>query len=375
MMIFLKDKLIKIFFNSVVNLPTPINLTIFWNFGSLLGLCLIIQLLSGIFLTMHYTAHTDYSFMSIVHIMQDVNYGWLVRLIHMNGASMFFISVYCHIGRGIYYGSYKFKMVWFMGVLILFMMMGTAFVGYVLPWGQMSFWGATVITNLLSAIPVYGQMLVEWLWGGFSVSNSTLNRFYTFHFLMPFILLLLVIIHLFYLHNSGSNNPLGVKSNFYMIKFHSYFTFKDLVGFMLLIYFLMYIVLECPNLLGDSENFLMANPMVTPLHIQPEWYFLFAYTILRSIPNKFGGVLSLGLSVLIIIIFLFIDLSKFQNMVYYPINQLYYWSFIMNIILLTWLGMQPVENPFIYLGQISTFYYFIYYFLSILMKLYWDILL
>nr|AWN56210.1 cytochrome b [Dinocampus coccinellae] len=358
--------------NFLLNLPTPLNLTILWNFGSLLGVCFMVQLLSGIFLTMHYAPHIDYSFMSIVHIMQDVNYGWLVRMIHMNGASFFFICVYIHIGRGLYYGSYALKLVWMIGVLILFIMMGAAFMGYVLPWGQMSFWGATVITNLVSAIPYIGEMLVSWLWGGFSVSNATLNRFYTFHFLMPFILILFVGSHLIFLHFYMSSNPLGIKSKYYMIKFHLYYSLKDIVGGVILFYLLMMIVLEWPYLMGDAENFLKANSMVTPVHIQPEWYFLFAYTILRSIPNKLGGVLALVMSILMLLVKSYLKLSNFQSMMFYYLNKFLFWLFVFNLILLTWLGSQSVEAPYVVMGQMSTVIYFMYYFTDYVMKLIWD---
>nr|AHX97797.1 cytochrome b [Elasmosoma sp. QL-2014] len=365
----------KVFSMSLIKLATPVNLTIFWNMGSLLGMCLFIQFLTGLILTMHYTSHIEWSFMSVVHIMQDVNYGWGVRLLHMNGASLFFISVYFHVGRGLYYGSYKLKLVWFMGVLILFLMMGIAFMGYVLPWGQMSFWGATVITNLLSAVPGIGGILVEWLWGGFSVGNATLNRFYTFHFLLPFILLGVVFLHLLFLHESGSSNPIGVKSGFYMIKFHSYFTIKDLVGFLVVAYLLFYVVLEAPYVLGDPENFLEANSMVTPVHIQPEWYFLFAYTILRSVPNKLGGVVALVMSILILFVCSFFNKSDFQSMFSYPISQGYFWSFVNLVILLTWLGGQPVEAPYVALSQVCTCAYFFYFFIDPLFKMIWDFML
>nr|AHX97809.1 cytochrome b [Mirax sp. QL-2014] len=363
--------LLKMVSDMLIKLPTPLNISIWWNFGSLLGLCLIIQLLTGIFLSMHYTAYVDYSFYSVVHIMKDVNYGWLMRLLHMNGASMFFICIYNHIGRGIYYGSYKLNKVWLVGVLLLLLLMMTAFMGYVLPWGQMSFWGATVITNLLSALPSAGgrEFTSEW---GFSVDNATLNRFYSFHFLMPFILLMFVIIHLILLHEKGSNNPLGVNSDNYKIIFHNYFTIKDLLGFLILIFFLMYLVMQMPYLMGDPENFLEANSMVTPVHIQPEWYFLFAYTILRSIPNKLSGVIALLMSILILIVMIFINNNNFQSTHFYPVNQVLYWFFIFNFIILTWLGAQPVEHPFIFISQIFTVIYFFFYFLNSYLQYMWD---
>nr|QTC30711.1 cytochrome b [Psyttalia concolor] len=369
---FMKNKIFEILMNSLVNLPTPVNISIWWNFGSLLGLCLIIQIITGLFLSMHYTSNIEYSFNSIIHIIQDVNYGWLMRLIHMNGASFFFICVYLHIGRGLYYMSFKFVKTWMVGVLILLMMMGIAFLGYVLPWGQMSFWGATVITNLVSALPYVGLMLVEWLWGGFSVNNATLNRFYSLHFLLPFILLFMVIIHLMFLHETGSNNPLGLDSNYYKIIFHNYFFLKDILGYMIFTMILMAMVMEVPYILSDPENFIMANSMITPIHIQPEWYFLFAYTILRSIPNKLSGVVALLLSILILMILPFIYTNKFQGLMFYPINQVYFWFYFNMLILLTWLGSQAVESPFIKLSQLLTILYFMYYFLNFYLMIIWD---
>nr|APF47471.1 cytochrome b [Snellenius sp. SNS-2016] len=356
----------------IIKLPTPVNISIWWNFGSLLGLCLIFQIISGLFLSMHYTPNINYAFYSIVHIMKDVWYGWLIRLLHMNGASFFFICIYFHIGRGLYYGSYKLIKVWLIGVMILLILMMTAFMGYVLPWGQMSFWGATVITNLLSALPYLGIMLVEWLWGGFSVDNATLNRFYSFHFLMPFILMMMVIIHLMFLHEKGSNNPLGLNSNYYKIIFHNYYSLKDIVGFIILLKILFILMFQSPYLLSDPENFIEANSMVTPVHIQPEWYFLFAYTILRSIPNKLSGVIALIFSILILMILSFLKISKFQSLQFYPINQFYFWIFLMNVMLLTWLGAQPVESPYIMISQIFTIFYFMFYYLNNYLMNLWD---
>nr|APF47558.1 cytochrome b [Hygroplitis sinica] len=367
-----KNLILSILNELIINLPTPVNISILWNFGSLLGLCLIIQIITGLFLSMHYASNINYSFYSIIHIMKDVNYGWLIRLMHMNGASFFFICIYLHVGRGLYYGSYKLLKVWIIGVLILLMLMMTAFMGYVLPWGQMSFWGATVITNLLSALPYLGSMLVEWLWGGFSVDNSTLNRFYTFHFLLPFILMMLVIIHLMFLHEVGSSNPLGLNSNYYKIIFHNYYTLKDMIGFKILFFMLMILLIQDPYKLGDPENFIEANPMVTPVHIQPEWYFLFAYTILRSIPNKLSGVMASMLTILILMILPFFNLNNFQSIQFYPLNQLFFWLFFINVYLLTWLGSQPVEYPFIFLSQIFTVMYFLFYFLNNFLMNFWD---
>lgn len=370
--IFKKNELLKIFFNSFINLPTPINISIWWNFGSLLGLCLIIQIIRGLFLSIHYCNNTIFAFNRIIHIIQDVNIGWIFRLIHINGASFFFICLYLHIGRGIYYGSYKLIKPWLIGVIIFLITIGTAFIGYVLPWGQISFWGATVITNLVSTIPFIGQILVEWIWGGFSVRNPTLNRFFTFHFILPFIIRALVIIHLLFIHTTGSNNPLGINRNLYKINFHIYFTLKDLIGFLLLIFILLIIVLLKPFILRDPENFILANSIITPTHIQPEWYFLFAYTILRSIPNKLGGVIALLLSILILIIMPFINYNKFQRIIFYPINQILFWTFINIIIILTWLGSQRVESPFTEIRQIITILYFSFYLINPILIIIWD---
>nr|UAT98051.1 cytochrome b [Ambulyx tobii]WMQ52807.1 cytochrome b [Ambulyx schauffelbergeri] len=363
---------IKIINGSLIDLPTPSNISSWWNFGSLLALCLMIQILTGLFLTMYYTANIDMAFYSVNYICRNVNYGWLIRTIHANGASFFFICIYIHIGRGIYYESFNLKFTWFIGVLILFMLMATAFMGYVLPWGQMSFWGATVITNLLSAIPYLGNMLVNWIWGGFAVDNATLTRFYTFHFLLPFIIMMLTMIHLLFLHQTGSNNPLGLNSNLDKIPFHPFFTYKDLIGFIILMFLLTMLTLINPYLLGDPDNFIPANPLVTPIHIQPEWYFLFAYAILRSIPNKLGGVIALVMSILILIILPLTFNKKMQGLQFYPINQILFWFFIIMIMLLTWIGARPVENPYIITGQILTILYFSYFIINPLTSKYWD---
>nr|YP_006504063.1 cytochrome b [Actias selene]AFM95203.1 cytochrome b [Actias selene] len=367
--------IIKIINGSLIDLPSPSNISMWWNFGSLLAVCLIIQNLTGLFLTMYYTANIELAFFSVNYICRNVNYGWLIRTLHANGASFFFICIYLHIGRGIYYESFNLKYTWFIGVIILFMLMATAFMGYVLPWGQMSFWGATVITNLLSAIPYLGTMLVNWIWGGFAVDNATLTRFYTFHFLLPFIVLMLTMIHLLFLHQTGSNNPLGLNSNMDKIPFHPYFTYKDLIGFIILIMFLSLLTLINPYLLGDPDNFIPANPLVTPIHIQPEWYFLFAYAILRSIPNKLGGVIALIMSILILIILPLTFFKKIQGIQFYPINQIMFWTFIMMVILLTWIGARPVEAPYIITGQLLTIFYFLYFIMNPLISIYWDKLL
>nr|UFP05420.1 cytochrome b [Sucra jujuba] len=367
--------IIKIINGSLIDLPSPSNISSWWNFGSLLALCLIIQIITGLFLTMYYTANIEMAFYSVNYICRNVNYGWLIRTLHANGASFFFICIYLHIGRGIYYESFNLKHTWMVGVMILFLLMATAFMGYVLPWGQMSFWGATVITNLLSAIPYLGTMLVNWIWGGFAVDNATLTRFYTFHFLLPFIILMMTMIHLLFLHQTGSNNPLGLNSNLDKIPFHPFFTYKDLIGAILLMFFLIMLTLINPNMLGDPDNFIPANPLVTPVHIQPEWYFLFAYAILRSIPNKLGGVIALIMSILILIILPFTFNKKIQGIQFYPINQIMFWFFVMMVILLTWIGARPVEDPYIITGQLLTFFYFSYFIINPMLNKYWDNLL
>nr|YP_010172400.1 cytochrome b [Biston thoracicaria]QSH89378.1 cytochrome b [Biston thoracicaria] len=363
---------IKIINNSLIDLPSPSNISSWWNFGSLLALCLITQIITGLFLTMYYTANIEMAFYSVNYICRNVNYGWLIRTLHANGASFFFICIYLHIGRGIYYESFNLKYTWMVGVMILFLLMATAFMGYVLPWGQMSFWGATVITNLLSAIPYLGTMLVNWIWGGFAVDNATLTRFYTFHFLLPFIILMMTMIHLLFLHQTGSNNPLGLNSNLDKIPFHPFFTYKDLIGFIMLLMFLIMLTLINPNMLGDPDNFIPANPLVTPVHIQPEWYFLFAYAILRSIPNKLGGVIALIMSILILIILPITFNKKMQGIQFYPMNQMLFWFFMTMVILLTWIGARPVEDPYIITGQLLTFFYFSYFIINPLFNKYWD---
>nr|QNE85527.1 cytochrome b [Melanostoma mellinum] len=361
--------------NALVDLPTPINISIWWNFGSLLGLCLIIQILTGLFLAMHYTADINMAFNSVDHICRNVNYGWLLRTLHANGASFFFICIYMHVGRGMYYGSYLFTTTWLSGTIILFLVMGTAFMGYVLPWGQMSFWGATVITNLLSAIPYLGLDLVQWIWGGFAVDNATLTRFFTFHFIFPFIVLATVMIHLLFLHQTGSNNPMGLNSNLDKIPFHPFFTYKDTTGFIILMMMLLLLTLMNPYMLGDPDNFIPANPLVTPIHIQPEWYFLFAYAILRSIPNKLGGVIALVMSIAILMIMPFYHLSKFRGIEFYPMNKILFWIMVSIVILLTWIGARPVEDPYILIGQLLTILYFMYYLINPLICKWWDNLL
>nr|BAW99966.1 cytochrome b [Mnais costalis] len=367
----LSHPLLKITNNALIDLPTPSNITMWWNFGSLLGLCLMMQIATGLFLAMHYTASIETAFDSVNHICRDVNHGWMLRTLHANGASFFFICIYLHIGRNIYYGSYKYAHTWSVGVIILFLVMGTAFMGYVLPWGQMSFWGATVITNLLSAVPYLGTVLVQWVWGGFAVDNATLTRFFTFHFVLPFIVVAATMVHLLFLHQTGSNNPTGINSDSDKVPFHPYFTWKDLVGFIILVMVLTVMSLISPYMLGDPDNFIPANPLVTPVHIQPEWYFLFAYAILRSIPNKLGGVLSLVMSIAILFI-LPLYKSNFRSLSCYPLNQVLFWSMVSTVGLLTWIGARPVEEPYILAGQILTVVYFAFYLIHPLMMSMWD---
>nr|YP_010963586.1 cytochrome b [Telingana formosanus]WKZ08069.1 cytochrome b [Telingana formosanus] len=369
---FKSNKLLNIMSNSLIYLPTPTNLSTWWNFGSILGLCLIIQLMSGILLSMHYTANIEFAFNSINHIMRDVNYGWLMRTIHANGASLFFMCMFMHVGRGMYYSSYKFYNTWYSGVIIMLLTMATAFLGYVLPWGQMSFWGATVITNLLSAIPYLGDMMVKWIWGGFAVNNPTLSRFFSIHFILPFMLIMMIIIHLFFLHMTGSSNPLGLNSKMDKIPFHPFYSIKDLMGFSLTLLLMLMINMMEPYLLSDPDNFSPADPMVTPVHIQPEWYFLFAYAILRSIPNKLGGVLALLMSILILSILPMSMKMKFKGLTFYPINQFIFWIFISNFMMLTWLGSQPVEDPFINTGITMTLTYFMYFIMDPIIIKMWD---
>lgn len=364
--------IIKILNNSLIDLPAPNNLSSWWNFGSLLGLCLTIQIATGLFLAIHYTPHAELAFSSISHIIQDVNYGWLLRNIHANGGSIFFICLYLHVGRGLYYGSYLFIETWNIGVIILILVIITAFIGYVLPWGQIRFWGATVITNLLSAIPYIGKTLVEWVWGGFAVDNPTLSRFFALHFILPFIIALLSAIHLLFLHQSGSNNPIGLNSDSIKIPFHSYYTTKDLVGFIILLFLTFIISLGIPNLLADPENFFPTNPLVTPIHIKPEWYFLWAYAILRSIPNKLGGVIAIFIAILILLISPLINTHKHRGYQFYPLSQIIFWTLIRTTSILTWIGGRPVEAPFEFIGKIATLMYFLLHLIIPISALSWD---
>nr|YP_009093741.1 cytochrome b [Hemiodoecus leai]AIS38314.1 cytochrome b [Hemiodoecus leai] len=364
--------LLKILNNSIIDLPTPSSISTWWNFGSLLGLCLMTQTITGILIAMHYYSDPQTTFMNMVYLSSNVNTGWLLRHTHANGASLFFICMYMHTGRGLYFSSYKMSSTWIMGTMILLMTMATAFLGYVLPWGQMSFWGATVITNLVSTIPHVGDQLINWLWGGFAISKPTLTRFFTLHFMLPFIIMMMVIMHLFFLHTTGSSNPLGLNSNLDKLPFHPYFTSKDSVGFIMMMFIFIYLNLSHPFILNDPDNFVPANPLSTPVHIQPEWYFLFAYAILRSIPNKLGGVIALTMSIMILTVMPLSEKSKFSSKNFYPLNQLMFWTFILNILMLTWIGAHPVEDPFIIMGQVMTCLYFSFFLSNPLTSQWWD---
>jgi ubiquinol-cytochrome c reductase cytochrome b subunit len=358
-----KDFILAVVDNHLIDYPTPINITWAWSFGLLASICLGIQLITGIFLAMHYTPHVDLAFASVEHIMRDVNNGWLIRYIHANGASMFFIIVYSHMFRGLYYGSYMHprQHLWCSGVLIFLLMMGTAFMGYVLPWGQMSFWGATVITNLVSAIPIAGPSIVEWLWGGFSVDNATLNRFFSIHYLLPFAITGLVIVHIALLHKDGSNNPLGIDSSTDKIPFYPYCYVKDLFILLLFIVFFSVFLFYYPNLLGHPDNYIPANPMVTPAHIVPEWYFLPFYAILRSIPDKLGGVIAMFGAIVVLFLIPFINQSEVRSSTFRPIYRKVFWFLFADFLILGWIGQKVVESPYIEVGQIATVLYFLFF--------------
>nr|VFU78599.1 Cytochrome b oxydase [Proasellus margalefi] len=359
-----QDPSLSILNSSLVDMPAPKNISAWWNIGSLLGACLAVQIITGLLLSLHFINCIDYAFSSVIHISQDVELGWLMRYSHANGASVFFIGLYLHIGRGLYYGSYRLLHVWSVGVTLFLAVMATAFLGYVLPWGQMSFWGATVITNLVSTMPVFGQELVQWLWGGFAVGGATLTRFFALHFMVPMVISALVLIHIMYLHQGGSTNPAGVSAGVDKEMFHPFYSLKDLAGMVMMVAFLLAVSLMAPFLMGDPENFNEANPLSTPLHIQPEWYYLFAYAILRSIPNKLGGVVALLMSVLILYSIPFTVNSINGASPPYPLVQLLFWCFVGVVLLLTWIGARPVETPYILVGQLLTFFYFAFFMIS-----------
>ncbi len=345
--------------------PTPKNLSYWWNFGSLAGIVLVLMILTGVFLAMHYTPHTAFAFESVERIMRDVNYGWLVRYMHMNGGSAFFIIIYIHIFRGLYYGSYKAprELLWILGVVILLLMMATAFMGYVLPWGQMSFWGATVITNLFSAIPLIGDSVVTWLWGGFSVDNPTLNRFFALHYLLPFAIVGAVVLHLVALHRFGSSNPLGidVKGPQDSIPFHPYYTAKDAFGLGIFLILFAGVVFFAPNLFGEPDNYIPANPLVTPPHIVPEWYFLPYYAILRAIPDKLLGVIAMFGSILVLFIVPWLDTARVRSAKFRPTFRKFFWVLVVDCFVLGYVGANPPEGWFVIVGQVATFYYFFHF--------------
>jgi ubiquinol-cytochrome c reductase cytochrome b subunit len=363
--------------HAVISYATPMNISYWWNFGVLAGLCLVIQLITGIALAMHYAPHVDLAFASVEHIMRDVNYGWLLRYLHANGASMFFVVVYIHMFRGLYYGSYAEprQLVWIVGVVIFLLMILTAFMGYVLPWGQMSFWAATVITNLCSAIPIVGADIVHWLWGGFSVDNATLNRFFSFHYLLPFVIAALAIIHLAVLHDFSGSNPLGIRSKIDNIPFFPYFHVKDLVGILVFFIIFAFFTFFNPNLLGHPDNYIPANSMVTPPHIVPEWYFLPFYAILRAIPNKLGGVAAMISSILILMALPYLNFSIIRSSAFRPIFRKFFWLFIADAMLLGWIGGKPPEEPYTSIGLFCTIFYFVYFIVIVPVISYIELLL
>jgi len=359
----LNRPIINLLNDHLIDYPTPVNINYLWNFGSMAGIFLVVQILTGIFLAMHYTPHVDLAFLSVEHIMRDVNNGWFIRYLHANGASMFFGVVYIHIARGIYYGSYQKPrgFVWVAGVVILILMMATAFMGYVLPWGQMSFWAATVITNLFSAFPIVGEPIVAWLWGGFSVDNATLNRFFSFHYLLPFLIVGAVLAHLAVLHQNGSNNPLGVHSGIDKIPFYPYFIIKDLFSWVIAFVFYFGFVFFAPNYLGHTDNYIEANAMVTPAHIVPEWYFLPFYAILRSIPHKLGGVIAMFAALLVLFLLPYLNTSEIRSSSFRPLHRQFFWLLVLDYFVLGWIGGCAPETPYLEIGQIATFFYFFYF--------------
>ena len=359
----LNRPIINLLNDHLIDYPTPVNINYLWNFGSMAGIFLVVQILTGIFLAMHYTPHVDLAFLSVEHIMRDVNNGWLLRYLHANGASMFFGVVYIHVARGIYYGSYQKPrgFVWVVGVVILILMMATAFMGYVLPWGQMSFWAATVITNLFSAFPIVGEPIVAWLWGGFSVDNATLNRFFSFHYLLPFLIIGAVLAHLAVLHQNGSNNPLGVQAATDKIPFYHYFIIKDLFSWVVAFIFYFGFVFFAPNYLGHTDNYIEANAMVTPSHIVPEWYFLPFYAILRSIPHKLGGVIAMFAALLVLLLLPYLNTSEVRSSSFRPIHRQFFWLLVLDYFILGWIGGCAPETPYLEIGQLATFFYFFYF--------------
>nr|YP_009681499.1 cytochrome b [Gregariella coralliophaga]QDO71894.1 cytochrome b [Gregariella coralliophaga] len=367
--------LLKILNDSFYDLPCPVNLNVWWSFGSMLGLCLVIQFVSGLLLSVHYTAHEDMAFDSVIHIMRNVKKGWMLRSIHANGASMFFMCIYVHIARGIYYGSYLDVPVWNIGVLLYFMVMAEAFLGYALPWGQMSYWGATVVTNMLTVIPLFGEKLCYYMWGGWTVCNATLQRFYTLHFMLPFLMVCVAVLHLFYLHENGSNNPLGIESDTMCIPFHPFYTVKDLFGFVCFSWVFMYLVCVEPELLGNVHNYTPADSMKTPLDVQPEWYFVFAYSILRSIPHKVGGVVAMGGAIAVLLVIPVMHTGEFRSLCFYPFNQMLFWCLIGSFIGLTWAGSRPAREPFISMGLWFSCSYYVCIILNPLSMWMWDYLL
>ena len=363
----LNRPIINILNDHLIDYPTPININYLWNFGSMAGIFLVVQIVTGIFLAMHYTPHVDLAFLSVEHIMRDVNNGWLIRYFHANGASMFFAVVYIHVARGLYYGSYQKPrgFVWVVGVIILILMMATAFMGYVLPWGQMSFWAATVITNLFSAFPIVGEPIVAWLWGGFSVDNATLNRFFSFHYLLPFLIVGAVLVHLAVLHQNGSNNPLGINGSVDKISFYPYFVIKDLFSWVIAFIFYFMFVYFAPNYLGHTDNYIEANAMVTPAHIVPEWYFLPFYAILRSIPHKLGGVIAMFAALLVLLLLPYLNTSEIRSSSFRPLHRQFFWLLVLDYFILGWIGGCAPETPYLEIGQIATFFYFFYFLIII----------
>ena len=355
-----KDSLVSIVLNHLINYPTPINFNYFFGYGSLSILCLVIQIISGLFLAMHYIPTSELAFFSIEYIMRDLTFGWFLRYLHANGASMFFICLYIHMFRGLYYGSFVYPrhLTWLTGFVILVLTIATAFLGYVLPWGQMSFWAATVITNLFSALPFIGTSIVEWLWGGYAVASPTLNRFFCLHFILPFIISGLVGLHIAFVHKTGSNNPLSIESNHNSMSFYSYFFIKDLLGVELFFLFFCYFVAEAPNVLGHPDNYIYADPLLTPAHIVPEWYFLPLYAMLRTIPSKVGGVCCMGAALIVVMLIPFYTNLSVKGCSFYLMNKVWFWAFLFNSLFLGWLGQQKMEEPYMTLGWFATIMYF-----------------